>query len=93
MAKQFATTTDKLCASCDKSISSWDITKDGKTIEIPKKLVKERYCSWCFKKSKHFVTQKNYIKRNVYQCQSCAKSTVKCRKCKEGLRKFLDNSK
>lgn len=44
------------------------------------------YCSWCFEKTTHRLIEKNYLRRNIYKCQSekCKenkdyKKTVQCR--------------
>lgn len=39
----------------------------------------ERYCSHCFKKSNQKITEKNYLRRNVYVCESCQNFTLECR--------------
>ncbi len=41
-----------------------------------------QWCSWCFKKTKHRLVEKNYLSRNEYQCSSCGNYTVQCRYCK-----------
>lgn len=41
------------------------------------------YCSWCYKKSNHKLIEKNYLRRNIYQCQSCLNMTLQCRYCKD----------
>ncbi len=40
-----------------------------------------QYCSWCFKKTKHQLIERNYLRRNDYQCKSCGNYTVQCRLC------------
>lgn len=85
MTRQFTTYSDKLCASCDLSIPGWEkSSKDGKSVEPPAGWVVPGWCSWCFGSTNHSLIQKNYIKRNLYQCQSCSKQTVKCAKCSLG---------
>jgi pimeloyl-ACP methyl ester carboxylesterase len=37
------------------------------------------YCSWCFRGSKHRPTQKNYLRRDVWQCSGCGHFTLRCR--------------
>ena len=37
------------------------------------------YCSHCFKNSYHIEQQWNALRRNVYMCESCNKSTLQCR--------------
>ena len=41
------------------------------------------YCSWCFEKTTHKLIEKNYLRRNVYECLS-----EKCKEMKV-LRRFL----
>ena len=39
------------------------------------------YCSHCFKNSYHIEQQWNVLRRNIYVCEECKKSTVQCRLC------------
>ena len=39
------------------------------------------YCSWCFEKTSHKLIEQNYLRRNVYQCESCKNKTLQCRYC------------
>lgn len=39
------------------------------------------FCSWCFTRSAHILTEQNFARRNVYKCGSCEKRTVECRYC------------
>jgi len=39
------------------------------------------FCSHCFKNSYHIEQQWNALRRNVYVCDACHKSTVQCRFC------------
>jgi pimeloyl-ACP methyl ester carboxylesterase len=41
------------------------------------------YCSWCFRKTKHVLVEKNYLRRNVYKCGGCRKKTLICRYCQD----------
>ena len=41
----------------------------------------EGYCSHCFKKSKHILEEKNYLRRNIYKCSNCGATTLQCRFC------------
>lgn len=36
-------------------------------------------CSWCSKETEHELVQRNYLRRNVYQCSTCLGRTVLCR--------------
>ena len=40
------------------------------------------FCSHCFEYSYHIEQQWNVIRRNIYVCEACKKSTVQCRLCK-----------
>lgn len=44
------------------------------------------WCSWCFKRTEHELVQQNYVRRNVYQCQSCLNRTLICRFCDAAAR-------
>ncbi|WP_267772557.1 DUF726 domain-containing protein, partial [Vibrio cholerae] len=39
------------------------------------------YCSWCYKYTKHKITERNILSRNSYQCTECGNGTVQCRYC------------
>jgi len=82
MAKKFMSYSDKFCSSCDGSIPKWDEKKENNKMPIPKDLlITEKWCSWCFSKGDHILLQKNFVRRNLYQCQSCSKQTLTCFKC------------
>ncbi|WP_148289096.1 DUF726 domain-containing protein [Herbaspirillum sp. B65] len=38
-----------------------------------------RYCSWCYKKTHHFLSERNVISRNVYECGTCCDRSIECR--------------
>lgn len=38
----------------------------------------EGYCSYCFKKTLHKLKEKNYVRRNVYECSNCKNRTLLC---------------
>jgi hypothetical protein len=85
MTKEFPGSSEKLCASCSLAIKNWNDSPDGKTHPIPKKwLLEDKWCSWCFMKEKHIMLQKRLIKKDLYQCQNCAKETSICKKCIDG---------
>lgn len=41
--------------------------------------IRNSYCSWCFKKTRHHLHEHSYLSRNIYQCKSCGNFTLKCR--------------
>ena len=36
-------------------------------------------CSWCLAETKHLLVEQHKLRRNVYECASCARRTVPCR--------------
>jgi hypothetical protein len=91
MAKEFPGSSEKLCASCSFAIKSWNDSPDGKTHQIPKKWeLEDKWCSWCFMKDKHLMLQKRLIKKDLYQCQGCAKQTSVCKKCNDAMARESD---
>lgn len=44
------------------------------------------YCSWCYKKTSHFLINKSLISRNSYKCSNCLNGTVICRYCSDFAR-------
>jgi len=82
----------------DVSLNSRDYIPDG-VIDLKSKVVSgvessnffkdtdldevERYCSWCFSKSKHKLVNKNTLTRNEYICTNCDNHTLQCRYCEE----------
>jgi hypothetical protein len=36
-------------------------------------------CSWCLATTKHLLVEQHKLRRNVYECASCARRTVPCR--------------
>jgi len=75
---------DKLCAVCDRTISAWGEPP-------PASLFQKGYCSWCFQECEHKLIQKNIVKRSVYQCQSCSRRSIPCRRCKIAFSRGLDD--
>lgn len=45
------------------------------------KQIESGWCSWCFKWKEHELVQRNYARRNVYQCRGCLGRTLQCRLC------------
>ena len=43
--------------------------------------MKRRWCSFCFRKSYHALIERNYARRNIYECGFCKQRTVICRFC------------
>ncbi|SPR00024.1 unnamed protein product (mitochondrion) [Plasmodiophora brassicae] len=43
------------------------------------------WCSWCWKQCLHGRSQKNRLRRSVYQCLNCARRTLPCRWCTEAM--------
>ena len=44
--------------------------------------LENRWCSWCFKRTTHDRVDRNFLRRNVYQCRACLNRTLECRLCK-----------
>ncbi len=42
-------------------------------------VLKNRFCSHCFKQTSHRKINQNYLRRNVYQCIGCKNYTLVCR--------------
>ncbi len=42
---------------------------------------RQAYCSWCFDFSLHCLCEQNWVRRDVYRCQTCNNYTLKCRYC------------
>lgn len=60
---------DEKCSLCDGTIEKW---------ESKPNILIYGWCSWCFEHNKHILIQGNTIRRDVYECESCGRRTLKC---------------
>lgn len=65
--------------SCECTLHSASGILSGLKMELSQSI--ESYCSWCFKKTHHYLLEKNYLRRNIYCCDSCEQLTLECRLC------------
>ena len=64
---------DKVCYKCDGVYSR--LGRD------PHHLIKRGRCSWCCKETDHKLYRNFFLLRSVYECLSCHKKSIPCRKC------------
>eukprot|EP01111_Echinosteliopsis_oligospora_P006664 TRINITY_DN2094_c0_g1_i3.p1 TRINITY_DN2094_c0_g1~~TRINITY_DN2094_c0_g1_i3.p1 ORF type:complete len:622 (-),score=155.77 TRINITY_DN2094_c0_g1_i3:43-1908(-) len=44
-----------------------------------------KWCSWCFDKTHHTITERHLLSKSRYKCDSCSSETVACSYCTKGM--------